>query len=81
MEGEGFERDRRNAFNPFGIGPSGWMGQQSAWVEMRVVLARISWNFDLKVQKGKKLGKWTDQDIFWAWDKAPLNVDISLASR
>lgn len=40
-----------------------------------------SWNFDLKVQKGKKLGKWTDQDIFWPWDKAPLNVDISLASR
>lgn len=81
LEGEGFVGDKKDVFHPFGVGPSGCMGQPLAWVEMRMILARLLWNFDFKIPEGRKLGRWTDQDILWAWDKVPLNVGICLAAR
>jgi cytochrome P450 len=41
LDGEGFGGDKNEAFYPFGVGPSGCMGQL-VWVEMRVILARTS---------------------------------------
>lgn len=57
LEGEEFEGDEKDAFHPFGIGPSGCLGQQLAWVEMRIILARLLWNFDMSVPEAKSLGK------------------------
>jgi len=65
-DGEGLEGDEKEAFYPFGVGPSGCLGQQLAWVETRIILARLLWNFDLRVPEGKRLGNWTDQSILWA---------------
>ncbi|PMD45048.1 cytochrome P450 [Hyaloscypha variabilis F] len=74
-------KDRQEAYHPFSMGPHGCLGQQLAWVELRVILARLLWNFDIEVPEGTKPLDWTSQNIFWAWDKKPANVALSLARK
>lgn len=76
-----FAEDRPSAFHPFSLGPHGCLGQQLAWVELRVILARLLWNFDIKIPEGTKPLEWTSQKIFWAWDKEPVEVSLRKASR
>lgn len=76
-----FAEDRHEAFHPFSLGPHGCLGQQLAWVELRVILARLLWNFDIKIPTGAKPLEWTSQKIFWAWDKERVKVSLRRASR
>jgi cytochrome P450 len=71
-----FAKDRHDAFHPFSLGPHGCLGQQLAWVELRVILVRLLWNFDIEIPKETKPLQWTSQKIFWAWDKEPVNVSL-----
>lgn len=80
-ESSPYSKDRQEAYHPFSMGPHGCLGQQLAWVELRVILARLLWNFDMEVPEGGKPLKWTDQKIFWAWDKKPVNVALSSATK
>lgn len=45
----------RAAFTPFSIGPRGCIGKSVAYVELRLTVARLMWEFDIKevVQEGK----------------------------
>jgi len=74
-------KDRQEAYHPFSMGPHGCLGQQLAWVELRIILARLLWNFDMAVPEGTKPLDWTSQNIFWAWDKQPVNIALSLARK
>lgn len=76
-----FSKDRHDAFYPFSLGPHGCLGKQLAWVELRVILARLHWNFDVAIPKGSKPLEWTSLKIFWAWDKEPLKVRLTKASK
>ncbi|KAF8863522.1 cytochrome P450 [Acephala macrosclerotiorum] len=69
---EEFAEDRREAFNPFSLGVHGCLGQQLAWAELRVILV---------IPEGKKPLVWTEQKIFWAWEKVAVDVELSLAAR
>ena len=70
------------AFQPFALGPHGFIGQNLAWLEMRLLLALLLFHFDLGIapqEEGMGKGKmwaWTDQKIYWTWDKKPLLVQI-----
>jgi hypothetical protein len=44
--------------------------------EMRLLMCKLFWNFDLKPAKG--LLVWTDQNIFWFWDKLPLELKLQV---
>ena len=57
------------------------MGKSLAWAEMRLVVAHLLWNFDIRASDGIKPLEWTSQKIFWAWDKQPVKVRISKARR
>lgn len=47
-----------------------------AYVEMRVILARVLWNFDLALAEDSK--QWRkDQKVFVVWEKGPLNVYLT----
>ncbi|KAF7941446.1 hypothetical protein BELL_0061g00170 [Botrytis elliptica] len=70
------QADSKNVFHPFSFGSHNCIGQPLAWMEMRLILSRLIWNFDIQVPSGEKLQRWTDQKIFWTWDKAPLNVRL-----
>ena len=46
-----------------------------AYMQMRMILARVLWNFDFELLDSSK--NWDDQKVFMAWDKKPLNIKIA----
>lgn len=42
--------------------------------EMRVILARVIWNFDMQIADDSR--NWTEQELFGLWKKGPLNVHL-----
>ncbi|KAH8649184.1 cytochrome P450 monooxygenase [Xylariales sp. PMI_506] len=68
-----FPNDKRDAFHPFSIGPRDCIGQNLALVEMRSILARIVWNFDLRIDSASK--DWMKNvKVFTLYEKGPLPV-------
>lgn len=51
-----------------------------AYMEMRLILARIIWNFDLSLCNDSHdwIGK---QRVFILWEKTPLNVYLTPVNR
>lgn len=74
-----YRNDRKDAFNPFSIGPHNCPGRTLAYLEMRLILAKMVWHFDMEIPKGMDLPRWEQQEIFWFWDKQPTKVKISNA--
>ena len=50
-----------------------------AYAEMRLILARMIWNFDMELAPESQ--GWTDQLSFVVWDKPPLKVKLTPAAR
>ena len=66
------------AFQPFGSGPHGCLGQPLARLEMRLLLALLLFRYDFRVSADEKLKGWLEQKVYWTWEKQPLRVEISL---
>lgn len=49
-------------------------GPSLAWHEMRLILAKTLWNFDLSLCQESK--NWSDQKAYILWEKHPLMVTI-----
>ena len=47
-----------------------------AWVEMKMVLAKVLWNFDLELAEKMKEGDWTDQKVYLLNQKMPMYVKM-----
>jgi hypothetical protein len=45
-----------------------------AWHEMRLILAKIVWNFDMELVEGSE--RWDEQKCFVLWSKGPLLVKM-----
>ena len=73
-ESSPYVNDKHDAFHPFSVGLHGCLGQQLAWFELRAIMTRLLWNFDLRLPKGSTPNVWTSQKIFWAWEKKPMNA-------
>ncbi|KAL4970623.1 cytochrome P450 [Aspergillus stella-maris] len=74
-ESSPFHRDHLAASQPFSFGPRNCLGRPFAYSEMRVILARVLWNFDLEllpVSDG-----WEKQKVYTLWDKGPLMVRLT----
>ncbi|KAJ4338056.1 hypothetical protein N0V87_004203 [Didymella glomerata] len=72
LPGSGYDSDRKDAFNPFSVGPRNCIGQNLAGHEMRVILAHLTWHFDFELcPEG---ANWLDQKVHFLWVKAPLMV-------
>ncbi|KAK1507463.1 cytochrome P450 ClCP1 [Colletotrichum tamarilloi] len=54
MGDEKFASDNREAFQPFHIGSRNCLGRNLAYVEMRLILARLIWNFDIEIDEDYK---------------------------
>ena len=46
-----------------------------AYAEMRVILARMIWNFDMELMPDSL--NWTDQGVYTLWEKGPLRVKLT----
>jgi cytochrome P450 len=64
--------DDLRAVQIFSVGPRNCVGRTLAIAEMRLILARLLWQFDLKLVEDN----WSieDQKIFFLWKKPALRV-------
>ncbi|KAK1579967.1 cytochrome P450 [Colletotrichum navitas] len=75
-----FESDDRESFQPFHIGARNCIGRNLAYAEMRLILARVLWNFDIKIADDSI--DWAPrQKIYIVYEKEPLNVYLKPVQR
>ncbi|KAF9880334.1 cytochrome p450 [Colletotrichum karsti] len=75
-----FANDNKEAFQPFHLGPRNCIGRNLAYVEMRIILTRMLWNFDMKIADDSL--DWVGrQKIYLLWEKGPLNVHLTPVKR
>ncbi|OJJ99047.1 hypothetical protein ASPACDRAFT_120148 [Aspergillus aculeatus ATCC 16872] len=69
-----FANDSKTAMQPFSFGPRNCIGRNLAYVEMRLILARMVFNFDMELdQPGSD---WLHQECFVLWQKPSLPVKL-----
>ncbi|KAK3986357.1 cytochrome P450 [Cladorrhinum sp. PSN332] len=73
-----FYNDQRQAVQPFSVGGKACFGQHLAWAEMRLILARFLWAFDIEAAKDKEAVVWEDYKVYVFWDKSPVWVGMKL---
>lgn len=54
--------------------------QSLAYIEMRLILARVIWNFDMRIANDS-LDWYSRQKIYLLWEKGPLNVFLTPVVR
>ncbi|KAI1358949.1 cytochrome P450 [Xylaria arbuscula] len=73
-----FASDRRDVLQPFSFGPRNCIGKNLAYAEMRMILARIIWNFDLALAEDCR--NWYNENVehggFIVWAKPPLHIHL-----
>ncbi|KAJ6007813.1 hypothetical protein N7540_011789 [Penicillium herquei] len=74
-----FANDCRQVMQPFSVGPRNCIGRNLAYVELRIILSRMIFNFDMELAEPEK--DWLDQDCFTLWDKPALNIKLSLRDK
>jgi len=66
-----FDQDNRACVQPFSYGPRSCLGKNLARAEMRLILAKLLWRFDVELDEYSE--KWmAGQKIFGFWAKPPL---------
>ena len=75
-----FKDDKRRVVQPFGYGPRNCIGRSLAYAEMRVLLTRVIWNFDMELcEESRSWG--IDQKVFFFFVKPPLIVKLKPVVR
>lgn len=71
------------AFYPFLIGRHSCLGEKFAWAEMRVILARLFFSFDLSLAdpSSSSIKDWGEQKTFIFWQKEKLSVRLQVVPR
>jgi cytochrome P450 len=71
---ERYAADKRSVIQPFSVGPRNCIGQTLAWAEIRTILGRLIWNFDLELVDTSK--NWERQKVWVLWSKPSLMVKL-----
>ncbi|KAF0637148.1 hypothetical protein FPSE5266_04382 [Fusarium pseudograminearum] len=71
-----FANDAKQAVNPFSLGPRDCIGKNLAYAEMRMILARVLWNFDVSLHPDTP--GW-DKRIksYIIWERGAMNVMLT----
>ena len=77
IDPEKMEIHNAAALNPFSLGNRNCIGKYLAYVEIRLILARILFNFDI-ISLGNEF-KWADQKAFLLWEKRPFEIALKPA--
>lgn len=71
-----FDGDNKACFQPFSYGPRGCLGKNLARAEMRLILSRLLWRFDLELVDGQE--DWVGGQLAYGlWRKTPLMCKLS----
>ena len=78
-----YYKDQRHAVQVFSLGPRNCIGKNLAWAELRLILSRMLWNFDIGAIRGsdgaEKIVDWTKQKTWVLVQKEPLEVRLTCA--
>ncbi|CAI7657890.1 unnamed protein product [Penicillium crustosum] len=72
--GDEFATDNKSAFQPFSFGPRNCIGKNLAYHELRLILAKVLYNFDITLLP-ESVG-WEKQKTFLLWEKHDLMVQL-----
>ena len=73
-----FVSDERHAVQPFSVGPRQCISKNLAWAELRLILARLLWAFDIEATEAGKRVRWEDQRTWMLWEKLPFEVRLRM---
>lgn len=73
-----FAADRKAVFEPFSVGQRSCIGKTLALAEMKLILVKVLWHFDLVLSERNE-GDWCDQKSYMAHEKKPLYVKLQLS--
>ncbi|KAK8095081.1 Trichothecene C-15 hydroxylase [Apiospora hydei] len=72
---EEFKNDALAGVTPFSVGPRNCIGKNLAYSEMRLIMARIVWNFDFALAPGME--DWYDRNrAYGMWMKPALGISF-----
>ncbi|KAL8777566.1 MAG: hypothetical protein Q9213_007802 [Squamulea squamosa] len=71
-----FDADRKEAQEPFMVGPRNCLGKPLAWAEMNLILCKVLWNFDMELAEGNKEDWSMEQKVFLLHERTPLFVKL-----
>ncbi|EXJ66783.1 uncharacterized protein A1O5_09978 [Cladophialophora psammophila CBS 110553] len=74
-----YKTDDLAASQPFSFGPRNCIGKNLAYAEMRLVLCKILWHFDLELMSESE--KWFPHNMIVIWDGPPLYVKLHAVDR
>ncbi|KAK5991781.1 Cytochrome P450 monooxygenase lcsI [Cladobotryum mycophilum] len=70
-----FRDDRRQAMQAFSLGPRSCVGQPLAWAELRLIVSKLVWAFDMEaVAEREKRVRWEDLRVFVLVEKRPIEI-------
>ncbi|KAJ5201013.1 Cytochrome P450 [Penicillium cf. viridicatum] len=69
-----FANDSKTAMQPFSFGPRNCIGRNLAYFEMRLILARMIFNFDMELDQPEE--DWVDHGCFFLWEKPELMIKL-----
>ncbi|KAL0937372.1 Versicolorin B desaturase 1 [Colletotrichum truncatum] len=69
-----WKNDRRDVHEPFSYGPRNCIGRNLAWLELRLILAKTLWHFDMEMCPGME--GWVHQKAYITWEKGPLMAKL-----
>lgn len=74
-----FDGDKRDASQPFQLGPRACIGRNLAYAEIKLIISRLVWQFDIQnATEGDWMGS---QKVFMVWEKAPLWIKLQPVKR
>ena len=74
-KGDRYASDKRDVLQPFSIGARNCIGKNLAMAEIRLVLARMLWEFDMELCDETDVN-WPDQPAWLTWQQKPLLVRL-----
>ncbi|TGJ85791.1 hypothetical protein E0Z10_g3011 [Xylaria hypoxylon] len=75
-----YKDDELDAMQPFSVGPRNCIGRNLAYAEMRLILAKLVYNFDMSLAEDSR--NWLrGQKAYTVWDKPALNVYLKPVVR
>ncbi|KAI3324405.1 putative cytochrome P450 [Xylariaceae sp. AK1471] len=80
MDDPKYKGDHLDAMQPFSVGPRNCIGRNLAYAEMRLILTKIVYNFDMSLANDSR--QWlVDQKAYTVWYKPALNVHLKPISH
>ncbi|TWU70472.1 RNA polymerase II mediator complex subunit [Metarhizium rileyi] len=74
-----FANDNHAAVKPFSTGPTGCAGKMLALAELRLILARLVWAFDISLDPNRVLD-WTKLKTMFVVEKEPMFLRLKMRS-